>query len=181
MLGGVNLAVAVSNLADILFVSRPRKIQGECELGIIIYRALNLLLNAQVASLFAGNHVHRHRPQARQSELHPAGGAGSAALGVKQRQGVLTNCVRTVFGKMLSQVDILACRLVDTADITDQLVVQEQPQVVVTEEAVLQRPDVVLGDGKLKLELHPEVGVMVDFVIGHRSNFVPIRLPVSWI
>ena len=98
----------------------------------------------------------------RKREAHVAGGAGSAALGVEEGERVLA-CPPLL--QIVPQVDILADGGVNAADVADELVIQEHPHVVVAEEVILQRADIILRQREFHSVLHTEEGVVRNAVI----------------
>ena len=103
-----------------------------------------------------------------QGELHPAGGAGQAALGVEEGQSIPS---RAPLFDVIPQIHVLAHRAVDAADVAHQLafsgllVRQEHPHVVVAEEVILQGAAVVLRQVKFDGVLHPEQVVVINTVV----------------
>ena len=97
----------------------------------------------------------------RDGEPHPAGGAGRAALQVEEGQLVRLDLGTTVFIDVIPEVHVLAHGGMHAADVQDLLAVQEHPHVVIAEEAVVQRADVVRLEVELQLEAHAEIGVVV--------------------
>ena len=106
----------------------------------------------------------------RKREAHVAGGAGSAALGVEEGERVLAGIPLL---QIVPQINVLADGGVNAADVADELVVQEHPHVVVTEEVILQRADIILRQLELHSVLHTEEGVVRNAVIavGKSSAF----------
>ena len=98
----------------------------------------------------------------RKREAHVAGGAGSAALGVEEGERVLA--CPPLF-QIVPQVNILADGGVNAADVADELVIQEHPHVVVAEEVILQRADIILRQREFHSVLHTEEGVVRNAVI----------------
>ena len=56
--------------------------------------------------------------------------------------------------QIIPQVDIFTNGAVNTADITDKLIIQKYPQVIITEEVIFQRTDLILGQRELHLLGH---------------------------
>jgi len=58
----------------------------------------------------------------------------------------------------------------DAADVADERIVQKDPHIVVTEERVFQRPDIVRRQREFNGVLHPEVGVVRPAVVARRKD-----------
>ena len=131
------------------------------ELLAAVCRALHQLLNRQQTGIL----LRRDRRYRRQRELHIAGGAGQTTLRVVEAKGMGAGAA---LSHIIPQVHILAHRAVDAADIAYQPAIQKHPHIIVAEEIVLQRPDVILGQSELHSVLHAEHVVVSDAVIALR-------------
>ena len=96
----------------------------------------------------------------REREVHVAGGAGRAALGIEDRQRVLLGFCPAFLTQIVPQIDVFADRGMDAADVADKLVIQKDPHIVVAEERVFQRPDIVRRQREFDGILHAEEGVV---------------------
>ena len=138
--------------------------QLDLKLKCLLAAAHDLLFHGQRFGDLAGN----GGGHGGQGELHPAGGAGQAALGVEEGQGILS---RALLFDVIPQIHVLAHRAVDAADVAHQLaffgllVRQEHPHVVVAEEIVLQGAAVVRRQVKFDGVLHPEQVVVINTVV----------------
>ena len=63
----------------------------------------------------------------------------------------------------------------DATDIADELAVEEDPHIVVAEEVVLQRANIVLGQLELDLVLHTEHVVVIKAVVAGREELDTVR------
>ena len=72
--------------------------------------------------------------------------------------------------QIIAQVDILADGAVHAADVADQPTVQKYPQIVVAEEGVFQRADVILRQLEIDREVHAEEPVVRPAVISGRER-----------
>ena len=154
-------AIGIQILAVILVVA-PAQFQREIEVRIGTDKAFYLLLDAKTSALLSRGNIDWNGPQTRQCELHPAGRTRSTSLGKVQMQLIRS---RSPLRDVIPQIDILTDRAVDSTDIAYQLVIQEQPQIIIAEEAVVQRPGVPFRNGELKIKLHSEIGVVQHSVI----------------
>ena len=109
----------------------------------------------------------------RQREVHVACGTGCAAFRVEDRQRMrfgLCAFFPIDFVDIIPQIDVLANRGVDAADVADELVVQKDPHIVVAEERIVQRPHIVRRQREFNGVLHPEVGVVRPAVVARRKD-----------
>ena len=106
----------------------------------------------------------------REREVHVAGGAGRAALGIEDRQRVLFGRCPAFLTQIVPQIDVFADRGMDAADVADERIVQKDPHIVVTEERVFQRPDIVRRQREFDGILHAEEGVVRLPVVAARKR-----------
>ena len=137
------------------------KLDVEIELLAGLILAHHLLADLQVAGFL----LDVHPGHGGQGEVHVAGGAGGAALGIEEGQGMGLGFGASVPLQVVPQIHILAHGGVDAADVAHQLVIQEHPHIIVAEEVVFQGPHVVRRQGELHGVLHPEEAVVVVAVI----------------
>ena len=106
----------------------------------------------------------------REREVHVAGGAGRAALSIEDRQRVLLGLCPAFLTQIVPQIDVFADRGMDAADVADERIVQKDPHIVVTEERVFQRPDIVRRQREFDGILHAEEGVVRLPVVADRKR-----------
>ena len=117
--------------------------------------------------------LERNARDGRQREVHVACGTGCAAFRVEDRQRMrfgLCAFFPIDFVDIIPQIDVLADRRMDTADVADKLLIEEDPHIVVTEECVFQRPHIVRRQREFNGVLHPEVGVVRPAVVARRKD-----------
>ena len=150
----LGVGVVVQHRFSVLVI----KLDVEIELLAGLILAHHLLADLQVAGFL----LDVHPGHGGQGEVHVAGGAGGAALGIEEGQGMGPG---GPFLQIVPQIHILAHGGVDAADVAHQLVIQEHPHIIVAEEVVFQRPHIVRRQGELHGVLHPEEAVVVVAVI----------------
>ena len=104
-----------------------------------------------------------------QRKVHVARRAGRAALGVEEGERVLL-VFRAVCADIIPQVHVFTDGRVDAADVADERVVQKDPHVVVAEERIVQRPDIIRRQRKRHRILHAEEGVVGSAVVTARES-----------
>ena len=113
------------------------------ELQVLVGGANDLLLDLQLTGV-VGDRNGGHR---RQGELHVAARSGKTALGIEE--GKLVLAFRTL-SDVIPQVHIFAERTVNATEIAHESGValrisQENPHIVIAEEVVFQRTNIVVG------------------------------------
>ena len=128
-------------------------VEGEVLVRVVL--ADDLLTDLKIAGLLlnvdAGDRGQR--------EVHVARRAGRAALGIEEGERVL-RVFRAVGVDIVPQVHVLTDGRMDAADIADERVVQKDPHIVVAEERIVQRPDIIRRQRKRHRILHAEEGVV---------------------
>ena len=148
------VSIVIQDLASVLVIEPD----GEIELLVGVVLTQNLLADLQVAGFL----LDVHAGHGGQGEVHVAGGAGGAALGIEEGQGMGPG---GPFLQIVPQVHILAHGGVDAAEVAHQLIVQEHPHIIVAEEIVFQGPHVVRRQGELHGVLHAKEAVVPLAVI----------------
>ena len=138
---------------------------AEGEFLVRVVLANDLLADLKIAGLLldvdAGDRGQR--------EVHVARRAGRAALGVEEGERVLL-VFRAVGVDIIPQVHVFTDGRVDTADVADERVVQKDPHIVVAEERIVQRPDIIRRQRKRHRILHAEEGVVGSAVVTARER-----------
>ena len=72
---------------------------------------------------------------------------------------------RAACADIIPQVHVFTDGRVDAADVADERVVQKDPHIVVAEERIVQRPDIIRRQRKRHRILHAEEGVVGSAVV----------------
>ena len=129
-------------------VVRP-DVDVEAELGVGIGGAHNLLLYLKLAVLV----LRRHRGNGGQGELHVAGGAGQTALSVIELKRVLARVALRDVVPTGSHMRRWSCA---RRNVTNKPAIEEYPHIVIAEEVVLQRANIIFSQLELDAVLHAE-------------------------
>ena len=144
-------------------------VEGEFLVLVRVVLADDLLADLKIAGLLldvdAGDRGQR--------KVHVARRAGRATLGVEEGERVLL-VFRAVCADIIPQVHVFTDGRVDAADVADERVVQKDPHIVVAEERIVQRPDIIRRQRKRHRILHAEEGVVRLSVVAvwKRCGFV---------
>ena len=72
---------------------------------------------------------------------------------------------------VIPEVYILANSRVATAKVQDEFSIQKHPDIVISKEEIFQIAAIVMRDREIDGEMHSEIAVMIQCVIGNRKRF----------